>query len=109
MLRDPAALEALRAVAELLARVQLPTSTASAVGLRLGSADARALTAEPLAPGTGETFAEVRDPEHRLLATQVPLDDAVCSRPSLGAVLDEIVGFAPMDGPSRLTTAAPIV
>ena len=43
------------------------------------SAAARALTAEPLAPGTAETLAELRDPERRPPDIQVPLSPELLS------------------------------
>ena len=44
------------------------------------SAAARALTAEPLAPGNEETLRELRDPAHRPQSPRVPMPEAVLQR-----------------------------
>ena len=71
-------------------------------------AAARALTAAPLAPGTAETLAELRDPERRPPELQVPLPDAVLThRPAVACTLPADGLLACLRGARRGSAAGP--
>ena len=72
------------------------------------SAAARALTAEPLAPGNADTLAELRDPARRPPAAQVPLSDAVLGhRKTAGCPLPATVLLGCLRGARRGSAAGP--
>ena len=72
------------------------------------SAAARALTAEPLAPGTAETLAELRDPERRPPHIQVPLSPELLShQPATACPLPESVLLGCLRGARRGSAAGP--
>ena len=72
-------------------------------------ATARARTAEPLAPGNADTLSELRDPDRRPPAAQLPLSDAVlvCPRPCCWAACEVRAEGRRLAPPAQPTSTYP--